>query len=205
MDALYLISQQTQFIRFQGGFEEMKKHGPWTIKERKRVYQSELMKVYEDEVIQPDGEEGIYSTARLTDGAGIMALDEDGFCYFVKEFRYALGREDIEIVGGAIDEEETPLEAARRELREELGIEAAEWTELGRLHHSTSIVTSVSTMFLAQSLKFTKSDRDGAEVIETVKMPFKEAVEKALNGEFVDAESCVLILRAEHHLRKTNE
>ena len=180
----------------------MKRHGPWTIKGTRSVYESELMQVSEDEVIKPNGEEGKYATVRLADGAGILALDDDGTAYLVKEFRYALGREDVEIVGGAIDEGEEPLEAARRELREELGIEARMWTELGSVTHSTSMVKSFSTLFLARGLTFTKKDEDSGEVLETVKMPFAEAVEKALSGEFVHATTCLLVLRARAHLER---
>jgi 8-oxo-dGTP pyrophosphatase MutT (NUDIX family) len=182
----------------------MKKHGPWTIKKTRTVYRDELMEVFEDEVIKPDGKEGAYSTVRLKDGSSVLALDEEGFVYLVKEFRYALGREDVAIVGGAMDEGEEPLETARRELREELGIEAEKWTELGRTHHSTSMIDSTSTLFLAERLSFTEKDEDSSEQIETVRMPFSEAVEKALNGEFTHATSCVLILRARHHLQQNS-
>jgi ADP-ribose pyrophosphatase len=182
----------------------MKKHGPWTIKGTRSVYRDKLMEVFEDEVIKPDGKEGTYATIRLKDGAAVLALDDDGFVYLAREFRYALGRKDVAIVGGAIDEGEEPLAAARRELREELGIEAEVWTEMGRMHHSTSMVDSSSTLFLARHLKFTEKDEDSSEQIETVKMPFTEAVEKALNGEFTHASTCVLILRARNHLQQNS-
>jgi 8-oxo-dGTP pyrophosphatase MutT (NUDIX family) len=182
----------------------MKKHGPWTIKGSRSVYRGKMMEVFEDEVVQPDGKDGTYSTIRMKDGVSIIALDEEGQAYLVREFRYALGRDDVETVGGAVDEGEEPIEAARRELREELGIEAEEWTELGLLHHTTSLVDSSSTMFLARRLKFREKDEDSGEVLETVKLPFAEAVGKALGGEFTDSNTCVLISRAQHYLQKNS-
>jgi len=183
----------------------MRKHGPWKIRKTESRFKNDLMELFEDEVIKPDGTEGSYASLRIKDGAAIIALDEEGYAYFVKEFRYALGRENVEVVGGAIDEGEKPLDAARRELREELGIEAGEWTELGTVYHSTSLINSSSTLFLARQLKFTEKDEDSGEVIKTVKMPFDKAVEKALAGGMTHATSCTLVLRAEHHLRKNSK
>jgi 8-oxo-dGTP pyrophosphatase MutT (NUDIX family) len=183
----------------------MRKHGPWTVRKSESRFKNDLMELFEDEVIKPDRTEGSYATLRIQDGAAIIALDDEGYAYLVKEFRYAVGREDVEVVGGAIDEGEQPIEAARRELREELGIEAGEWTELGTVYHSTSIINSSSTLFLARQLKFTEKDEDSGEVIKTVKMPFDEAVAKALTGDLTHATSCTLVLRAQHHLRKISK
>src|SRR4051812_29040722 len=107
-----------------------RKNGNWTIKHTRKIFENDFFKVFEDEVIQPDGKDGKYATIRFVQGAAVLPLDDDGFIYLTKQFRYALGREDLEVVSGAI-EDENPSEAARREAREELGIEAEEWTDLG--------------------------------------------------------------------------
>jgi len=180
----------------------MKKHGPWTIKESRKRLREKTFQVFEDEVIRPDGTDDTYATIKIKPGAEVLALDDEGFVYLVKEFRYAIGRETIEAVGGGMNEDEDAIEAARRELREELGIEAKEFIELGELYYSPSIINSPSTLFLARGLSFVEREEDSGEVIETVKMPFSEAVERALNGDLIHGTTCVLVLRAQHYLQQ---
>lgn len=179
-----------------------KKHGPWTIRRTREAYRGGLITVNEDEVTKPDGSRGTYSTVRLKDGVGVLAVDDGWHAYFAKEFRYAVGRESVEIVGGAVEDGESVEEAARRELREELGIEAGEFVELGSIQPVTSLVNSSSTLFLARKLRFTEKEQGAGEVIRTVKMPLAEAVAQALSGELFHSTTCVLVLRAHHHLRR---
>jgi ADP-ribose pyrophosphatase len=179
-----------------------KKHGPWTINATREAYRGKLLTVNEDEVTKADGSRGTYSTVRLKDGVGVLAVDEEGHAYFAREFRYAIGRESVEIVGGAIEEGESAEEAARRELREELGVEAEEFVELGSIQPVTSLVNSSSTLFLARGLRFAEKEQDAGEVIETLKMPLRQAVAQALSGELFHATTCLLVLRAHHHLKK---
>lgn len=182
-----------------------KKHGPWTIKATQRKYDSKLIQLDEDEVIKPDGSRGTYATVRMKDGVSVLAVDEDGTAYFAKEFRYALGRENLEVVGGAIEEGEELAESARRELREELGIEAEEFTPLGTAQYATSLLRSESALFLARRLRFVEKHGDPSERIETVEMPLAEAVERALSGDFIHAPTCILVLRAREFLRRSGD
>ena len=174
-----------------------KKNGNWTIKRTRKIFENDFFKVFEDDVVQPDGKDGKYATIRFVGGVSVLPVDDDRYIYLTKQFRYALGREDLEVVSGAVEEEE-PLEAARREAKEELGIEAAEWTDLGAIENDTSITDSRAQLFLARGLTFTEPEREGTEQIETVKMKFEDALDKVLKGEITHGQTVALILKASH-------
>jgi 8-oxo-dGTP pyrophosphatase MutT (NUDIX family) len=176
-----------------------RKNGNWTIKGTRQIFENDYFKVFEDEVIQPDGKPSTYATIRFLQGASVLPLDDEGFVYLTKQFRYALERDDVEAVSGAIEEEE-PLEAAQREAKEELGIEAREWTDLGKIENDTSITNSCAHLFLARGLSFGKPAREGTEQIETVKMKLSEAVEKVMRGEITHGQTLALILKANEYL-----
>jgi 8-oxo-dGTP pyrophosphatase MutT (NUDIX family) len=171
-----------------------RRHGPWTIKETTEIYKNDFIEVTEDKVIKPDGKPGHYATVTAMPGVAVLPLDKEGFVYLTKQFRYALGDESIEAVAGGVDEEK-PEEAARRELREELGIEADEWTSLGLVNLDTSIINSPARIFLATGLRFTEPEREGTETIKTVKVKLEEAVRMVMESEITHAVSCALILK----------
>lgn len=174
-----------------------RKNGPWTIKETETKFENDFFTVYEDKVVRPDGKDGEYATIDLKDGVSVLPIDDEGFVYITKQFKYAAGRFSLEVIAGAVEDGEEPEKSALREAEEEAGVRAEEIIELGLIDIDTSIVKCRSHLFLAKNLSFTEPHSEGTEKIETVKMKLEEAVEKVLNGEITHATSCVLILRAE--------
>lgn len=173
-----------------------RKNGNWTIKATKEKFSNDYFKVFEDAVIQPDGENGKYATIEFVAGASVLPVDDDGFVYLIEQFRYGAGRKTLETVAGAI-EKGTPLETAKRELKEELGITAKEFIKLGKIQIDHSIIKNETTQYVARKLKFNEPDPDDEEEKpKLVRIKFEEAVEKVLNGEITHAPSCVLILKA---------
>ena len=174
--------------------------GPWLVEETVQRYQNSWLEVYEDIVIAPNGQSGAFATARMKAGVSVLALDGDDQVYLTREFRYAIERDSIEVVSGAIDDDELALSAARRELHEELGIEASEWIELGSVDPFTSIVHSPARLFLARELSFVEPDCDDTEIIQVVKVKLSEAVRMVMESEITHGPSCILILKTNHFL-----
>jgi 8-oxo-dGTP pyrophosphatase MutT (NUDIX family) len=172
-----------------------KQNGKWTIKSTKNIFENSFFAVDEDDVIKPTGDDGKYAMIRFNPGAAILPIDDDDNVYLTRQFRYAIGRDDVEVVAGSI-EGEGALDAAKRELKEELGIEADEWMDLGSIYSLTSITQSCSRQFIARRLTFGEQETEGTEDIEPVKMKLSEAYDMVMNGEITDGDTCIMILKA---------
>ncbi len=174
---------------------EPQPHGPWTILSRREVYRDPWIEVTRDEVIRPDGDPGSHCIVWLKSGVSVLALDGEGYVHLTEEFHYAVGRVTLEVVSGGIDAGETAEIAARRELREELGITAHEFVDLGVCDPFTSVVVSPTRLFLARGLTFGETEREGTEQIHCRSMPLAEALQMVKNGRITHAPSCLAILK----------
>ena len=177
-----------------------RKNGDWTIKKTKQIFKNDFLKVIEDEVIQPDGKKGTFATVEFTKGSAVLPVDDEENVYLTRQFRYALEREDLEVAAGTI-ENRTPLETARRETREELGIEAEEWTRFGKIEENTSITKSFINLYLARKLTFKEPEPEATEKIKVVKMALSDAVKKVMDGEITHDLTCILILKTHLFLK----
>ncbi|HRY82945.1 MAG TPA: NUDIX hydrolase [Candidatus Moranbacteria bacterium] len=180
----------------------MKKNGQFIIKKSVQKYKNPWIEVTEDQVIRPNGKAGIFGTVRVLDGSAVLPLDEDGYVYLTKEFKYAIGKIDIETMSGGLDGGERYLTSAKRELKEELGITAKKWVDLGLINPFTSVVKGSQKMFLARKLTFGKDDQEGTENISLVKVKLEEAVKMVMDSVITHGASCVLILKAARYLKK---
>ncbi len=175
----------------------MKHRNPWTTLSSRTVYENPWIRVREDQVLRPDGKEGIYSVVETRIATGVIALDSAQNIYLVGQFRYATGVYSWEIIEGGTDNGETPLDAAKRELREEAGLVADSWQQLGPEVHLTNCHSAErGFFFLAQGLSQTQPDPDGTEVLEVKRVPFSECLAMVDAGEIHDAMTIIGVLRA---------
>jgi len=179
-----------------------KKKGPWLVGDSIEKYRNAWLDVCEDQVVQPNGDAGIFATVRVKPGVSVLAIDEYEEVYLTAEYRYAIEQESIEVVSGGVEVDESTAETARRELREELGIEAETWIDLGMVHPMTSMLYAPAQLFLAKKLSFFPPDPDASEIIRIVKVKLSEAVRMVIDSEITHAPSCVLILKVGHLMGK---
>ncbi len=169
-------------------------HGPWLIQRSTTVYQDPWLHVRRDEVIRPDGQPGTHSIVTIKPGVCVIAIQDD-VVYLTEEFHYAVGRITLEGVSGGRDHDETPLECAKRELAEELGISANSWLHLGSIDPFTASVLSPTELFVATDLTFHTAAPEGTEVIRRVEMPFNQVMAAINEGRITHAPTCVVLLR----------
>ncbi|RUT02020.1 NUDIX hydrolase [Dulcicalothrix desertica PCC 7102] len=171
-------------------------HGPWTIQQTKVKYHNSFISIREDQVVQPNNIPGMYAIVKMKPGVAILPIDNDNKVYLTKQFRYALGKESIEVVSGTVEEKEPRQLAARRKLREEIGIIASELIDLGVVDLDTSIVRCCVHMFLAKQLTTVEAHKEGTEIIEKFHVPLDTAVQMVMDSKITHALSCALILKA---------
>jgi hypothetical protein len=138
--------------------------GPWLRRSRRVAYENAWITIWHDEVTRPDGEPGVYGIVHFANLAvGVIAVDEADRVLLVGQHRYALDEYSWEIPEGGVPPGESALEGARRELREETGVEASDWTELARSHLSNSVSDELAILYLATGLTSGVATPDGTE------------------------------------------
>lgn len=174
-----------------------KKHkNPWKTEKITEVYDNAWITLTHEDVIIPSGNKGIYGKVHFKNYAvGIIPLDEDNNTWLVGQYRYALDEYSWEIPEGGALIPEDPLNAAKKELAEEVGLAAENWELIAKLHNSNSVTDEIAFIYVARNLSETYAPLDETEVIQTKKLPLSEAVKMAMNGEITDSMSIAGLLK----------
>lgn len=173
----------------------MNQTSPWKTTATRLVYDNQWIRVREDQVIRPDGNPGIYGVVHFKNTAvGVLPIDNEGYVHLVGQYRYTLEQFSWEIPEGGSPEGEDPLDGAKRELLEETGLRAAQWTELCRSHLSNSVGDELAILYLATELEMGVANPDGTEQLDYKRVAISEAIKMVMNGEITDAMTMIAIM-----------
>jgi ADP-ribose pyrophosphatase len=159
------------------------------------VFDGKLLKVHRDLVRLPDGGQATREYIRHPGAVAIVALFDDGTVLLERQYRYPHARHFVEVPAGKIDPGEAHLVTAKRELLEETGYSAQEWTRLAVIHTAIAYTNEGIEIFLARKLRKEGDARlDQGEFLETLVVPFEEAIAMVRDGRITDAKSVAALL-----------
>ena len=169
---------------------------PWEITAEKAIYDNPWINLTEYQVINPSGNPGIYGKIHYKNLAiGILPLDEDLNTYLVGQYRFALNQYSWELPEGGGPLGTDPLESAKRELLEETGLKANNWTELQRMHLSNSVSDEYNIIYLARGLEQFEAQPEDTEQLVVRKVPLDEVYRMICTNEITDAITVAAVLR----------
>ena len=170
----------------------------WQTLTSRTVYENPWISVREDEVVRPDGGDGIYGVVEVRHPAVfVVPVTEADEVVLVRMYRYTTGQESIEIPAGGT-EGDSPLDAARRELREETGLEADSWDDLGEVWSLNGVAHAPGRIYLARRLRRSDaaSAMDEEGITEVLTLPWHEVMGMVGRGDISDGETLAPLLRA---------
>jgi ADP-ribose pyrophosphatase len=169
---------------------------PWQVRSAKVAYDNPWINLTEYQVVNPSGNPGIYGKVHFKNRAiGIVPLDADLNTYLVGQYRFVLDEYSWEIPEGGGPLADDPLAAAKRELLEETGLTAKNWTEVQRMHLSNSVSDELCIIYVATGLEQFEAEPEDTEQLIVNKIPFDEVYRMVCAGEIKDSVTVAAVLK----------
>ena len=169
---------------------------------REEIFQGVALHVVKDDILLPDGKKSVREISLHNGASAVIPILPDSRVLMERQYRYAHGRVMLEIPAGKLNtKDEPPLEAAKRELREETGATADKYTYLGSIAPSPALLDEVIHIYMAEGLSFGESQLDDGEFLDVVYYTLDQLFEMVMNGEITDAKTQIAILKAKELLK----
>ncbi|MDN3582177.1 NUDIX domain-containing protein [Mucilaginibacter flavus] len=169
---------------------------PWKITAEKAIYDNPWINVTEYQVINPSGNPGIYGKVHFKNLAiGVLPLDDELNTYLVGQYRFTINQYSWEMPEGGGQIGVDPLDSAKRELLEETGLKAGQWTEIQQLHLSNSVSDEWGVIYVARGLTQHEAEPEDTEQLIVKKVPFAQVYQMVCDGEITDSMTVAAVLK----------
>jgi 8-oxo-dGTP pyrophosphatase MutT (NUDIX family) len=170
---------------------------PWITESSPIMYDNKWIRIIENQVINPAGNKGIYGVVHFKNIAvAIIPLDEQYNTWIVGQYRYAHESYEWEVVEGGCPVGTEPLDTAKRELHEEVGLKAEHYEMILEMQLSNSTTDEISYTYIAKGISYIGEEPEEDEKIAIKKLPFEEVYQMAVRGEIRDALAVASIFKA---------
>ena len=170
--------------------------------ETKTVYEGIVVNVRRDVAELQNGNRAQREVVVHPGGVGIVPLTQDNKILMVRQYRYPMEEEMLEIPAGKLSEGEDPFECAKRELSEETGCTAGKYVDLGLIYPSPGFCRETLFLYLAMDLRQGKMHLDENELLSVEAVDIDTLVDMIMANELADAKTVIGILKARRYLGK---
>jgi len=172
------------------------------ILKRETIFRGKVFDIDLYQVKYPDGRTSQMDIVQHHDAVTLLPLDEQGQVWFIRQYRLAARKELLELPAGVMEGGETPLQAAQRELREEIGLAAGSLQEIASFYLAAGYTTEKMHVFLATDLYPSPLPGDVNEVLTVERIPLEQALQLAKTGAVEDAKTLVALLLAPQFIKR---
>jgi ADP-ribose pyrophosphatase len=161
----------------------------------KEIFKGKVFTVHVDDIELSDGSKSFREVVEHSGGVCVAAITDEDEMFFVRQFRYPYGRVLLELPAGKLEKGEDPLEAGKRELREECGVTAETVIPMGTVYPTVAYCSEIIYLYAAKGLRSTSQDLDEGEFLSVEKIKIADAVDMVMKGEISDSKTVALILK----------
>ena len=169
------------------------------------IFAGRIMYVHRDTVSLPDGSAAVREIVEHPGGVAVIPVDENGDVWCVRQYRYAYATDMLEVPAGKLEPDEDPLECAVRELSEETGLRAENYTFLGKLYPSPGYCRETLYLYLATDLTHGEAHLDEGEFLHVERIPLRELFAMVMDNALPDAKTAMAVLKAKLLLDERTE
>jgi ADP-ribose pyrophosphatase len=163
----------------------------------KTIHKWKNICLVEQPITLPTGKKILHTTIVHPGACVILPIANNGSILVIRQFRPSLNKWLIELPAGTIEKDESPLCCARRELEEETGYQASQFSELGIVTPLAGFCDEIQHLYIAQGLELSETlNCDDDEVIEVLFMSVEELEQRIISGEVNDTKTIACLSKA---------
>jgi ADP-ribose pyrophosphatase len=164
------------------------------VEAEREVFRGRVIRLVNRDLVLPNGRNTTFSIVEHPGAVAIVPVFDNGDVILLRQFRPSIGKELYEIPAGTLEEGESPLATAKREIVEETGFKARKWEKISEFYTAPGFCTELMHVFVARGLTPASADGDADEILKPVRMSLEKAIGLIRKKKVRDAKSIAGLL-----------